>query len=272
MRKSAPVYLLLGTLGWGAAAYGFGSGATGCGSDCASCHPITRDEAAGIVREVAPDLEVTEVRPAPIRGLHQLFIRKGNQEGTVYLDFGKRYLIDGKVIDIGQRRDMTTASLLDRKRLDVRGIPLDDALIMGNPEGAKSLYVFTDPECPFCEQLHRELRTLVEDDPQLKVYITFFPLEIHPDSLWKTDAIVCAAKKSMPQALELLDRSFAGKELQREACGTPYGERARKQATELGIAMTPTLVFPNGRMITGTRTKDELRKLLEENGAPAAGK
>jgi hypothetical protein len=31
--------------------------------------------------------------------------------------------------------------------------------------------------------------------------------------------------------------------------------------------MPHALVFPNGRMITGTRTKDDLRKLIEQNGA-----
>lgn len=257
---SIPLAFLAGT------ASGFGTGAEGCGSDCAACHSFKKEEAQELLKGLAPDLDVVEVASAPVRGLFQVFVKKGKDDGVVYVDYSKKYVVSGAIIDVGRRRDLTREQLEDRKQVDVKRIPLDNALIMGNRNGTRRLYVFTDPECPYCAKLHEELTAMVKEDKELVVYIVLYPLEIHPDSLWKTDTIVCASRKSMERALHLLEDSFAKKSLEKEGCGVEYGKSARDLAKELGIVMTPAVVLPDGKVQFGMKKKEDLVRLLDEHG------
>lgn len=244
-------------------ASGFGSGAAGCSGDCGACHSISTKEVQSLVSSVGKQMEVVEVKPAPVRGLYQATVRQGKEEGIVYVDFGKRYLISGRIIDAGQRKDVTQEELQRRQRIDVTKINTEHALLLGNPAGTKKLYVFTDPECPYCAQLHAELDQLVRDEPQLLVYIILFPLDIHPDARWKTDSITCTAKTDMPGALAMLERSFRKEPVERITCSASVADAALLRAGELGIGVAPTIITADGRLLVGVRKKEELQKMLE---------
>lgn len=252
--------------------HAFGTGAEGCSGDCTACHSITQKEAQDLVTPFGKDLEVLEVKPAPARSLYQAIVRKGKEESIIYIDFSKKFLFIGTLIDAGRKANVTGDELTARKRVNVSAINLDNALTMGNPHGSKRLYVFTDPECPFCATLHGELTQLVKEDPQLLVSILLYPLPIHPNAAWKTDSIICTAKKDMAEGLKLLEQSFAGKQLEKVVCDKNYAETAKKQATDLAIGMTPTVVFSDGRMVMGKKSKDELKKMLAEAASGGAGK
>lgn len=257
------LFLILLTFAFVPVAYGFGTGAEGCGGDCAACHSLKKEEAAAIVKGLDPTATVDSVGPAPVRGLFQLVVKKGSETGILYLDYSKKYLIAGRILDTKVKKDVTMEELEGLRRIDPARIPLDNALLLGNRDGARKLYVFTDPECPFCAKLHQVLVEMVREDPQLGVYIFLMPLDIHPDAAWKTESILCAAGESMAGALSLLDDSLSGKALKKKDCGGKYAEAGKKLGRDLGIGVTPTMVFPSGRVVTGARGKEEIRKLLQ---------
>lgn len=244
------------------AAYGFGTGMEGCSGDCASCHPITKAEVADILRKVDPAITVLDVGEAPTRGLHQISVKKEGQTGLLYLDYSKKHLFVGSIIDISSRTDLTKKTVEDSIRIDVAKIPLKDALVLGNRKAKKKLYVFSDPECPFCGKLHTELEGLVKEEPDLAIYIILNPLDMHPNAAWKSDAIVCESKKSMAESLRMLEDSFAKKEVKKVSCGNHYSEKMKKTSKELGVGMTPMTVFADGSVLAGFRGKEELRKEL----------
>lgn len=241
-----------------------GPGIEGCSSNCAACHTITRKEAQDLLKPFAPDTELTEVKPAPVRGLFQALVKKGKDEGIIYIDYGKKYLINGRILDTGRKTDVTQEELVNSKRINPSSIKLDNALIMGNLSGSKELYVFTDPECPYCAQLHKELLQLVRDEPDLRINIILFPLDIHPAAAGKIDSIVCLSKSSMVDALAMLDRSFEKQDIKPIDCGSSFGVSGTRQADELGISVTPTIVLPDGRIVMGMKKSAEIRKLLGE--------
>jgi thiol:disulfide interchange protein DsbC len=85
---------------------------------------------------------------SPVRGLWEVSIDDKGQRGVLYIDFSKKYILSGSIIDVGQRIDVTQKRLdkLQRdRRVDVSKIPLHDAIIMGNPDAAKKVIMFTDP-------------------------------------------------------------------------------------------------------------------------------
>jgi len=255
---------LLLTLTAAAPSSGFGTGTQGCGADCAACHALTRDEAATVLKGLDPGTTVESVAPAPVRGLYQLVVKKGGDTAILYLDFSKKFLISGRVIDTGHRKDVTAEALGDLRHIDPATIPLKDALVLGNEKGTRCIYVFTDPQCPFCARLHGELVALTREDPLLKVYILFTPLDMHPTAAAATDAILCAAKESKKKGIQLLEESYGGKEVARHDCGRNFGEAGKKIGREFGVGLTPTMVFANGKVVAGARTRDEIRKILDE--------
>jgi thiol:disulfide interchange protein DsbC len=241
-----------------------GPGIEGCSSNCAACHSITRKEAQEIIKPFIPDLEVTEVKPAPVRGLFQALVRKGKEDGIIYIDYAKKYLINAQIFDSGRKTDITQEELINSKRIDPASIKLDHALVMGNPAGRKNLHLFTDPDCPYCSQLHKELLQLVKNDPELRVNILLYPLDIHPAAAGKINSIVCRSKSSMNEALAMLDRNFNGQGPKQLDCGSSYAASGAKQAEELGVSVTPTIVLPDGRLIMGMKKAEEIKKLLDE--------
>lgn len=264
--------LILVTFAFAPLAYGFGTGAEGCSGDCTACHTVKKEEAAAIMEGLVPGTVVESVGPAPVRGLYQVVVKKGEETGIVYLDFSKQFVIAGRVIDSKYKKDVTGEKLEELRRIDPARIPLDNALVLGNKNGDRKLYVFTDPECPYCARLHKVLTEMVKEDPRLKVHILLVPLAMHPDATWKSDAIVCKAKENMAEGLRLLDESLAGKPIVKGGCGRSYGEEGDRLGKELGIAMTPTLVFQDGRVAAGARTKEAIVKMLDEAETATAKK
>ncbi len=256
-------------LGYTTLAWCFGAGVEGCKGNCTVCHSVTRDEAQALVDSFDPALTVVKVDPAPIRGLYTATVRKGTEESSLFIDFSKQFIIDGKIIAGGGNKKPVADVMGTRQRIDIGSISLENALLMGNPFGARKLYVFTDPECPYCAQLHDQLKLLVKEDPQLAVYLLLYPLDIHPTAAARSDSIICAAKTDMAKALRMLEQSFAGKGPEPGKCGKRYSLQTKKQATELGIGVTPSLVFDDGRLILGMKPKDELAALVR--GRSSAG-
>lgn len=244
-------------------AFAFGTGADGCSGDCTACHKVTLEEVRGIFKNIDPALVVEDVSPAPARSLYQVTLRKEGKPMVAYLDYSKEYLLTGQLIDIKNRRDLTRERVEESAAIDPKEIPLEHALVAGNPKGSKVIYLFSDPECPYCSTLHRTVSELIEEEPELKVYIILVPLDIHPDSLWKTESIVCTAKTDQKGALAMLERSYEKKELPKLSCASGAGGELKKAGVRLGIGVTPTMSFANGRVLTGAKGKEEIRKYLQ---------
>ena len=239
------------------AAPAFAMSGDGCGGDCASCHAITLQEANVILKEIGT---VTAVKPAAMRGLYEVTLEKEGQTGIAYLDYGKKHIIAGQIYDIASRQVVGAPPATKRpERLDPATLQTGQSVLLGNPKGKKRLFVFTDPECPFCAKMHVELKKLAVLEPDLAVYIKLFPLKMHPKAYDKARVIL--GQKS----LHLLEKSFAG-----EALPAPGAKDAKKAvddtmrfAESAGIDATPTLVLPDGRILPGFRDAEAMRRLLQ---------
>jgi len=238
----------------------FAMSGEGCGGagDCTNCHSLTLKEAEGLLKGVGT---VAEVKPAQVRGLYEVTLEKDGKRGLVYLDYGKKHLIAGQVFDLAAGGSLAAPPPPKQPtHIDPASIGTDNALLMGNPKAKKRLYVFTDPECPFCAKLHAELKKLVASDKDVAVVIKLFPLDIHPHSYDKARVIL--GEKS----LKLLDTSYAG-----GALPAPGNDHPRKGVDavkafgkSVGIISTPTMVLPDGRVVVGSRDAAELKKLLAQ--------
>jgi len=79
-------------------------------------------------------------------------------------------MIHGQILDRQIKKNLTLDRLKDFRRVDPSGLPLENAIPMG--EGKRKLYVFTDPQCYFCFQLHEELKQIKD----LQTFFFLYPL------------------------------------------------------------------------------------------------
>jgi thiol:disulfide interchange protein DsbC len=114
--------------------------------DCSKCHVLKKDEAFNLLRGIIPSLKILDVRTGPFKGLWEVDIEGGGRKGVAYVDFSKKYVISGGIIDIKGRRNLTQERLTEINKVDVAQIPLSDALILGDKDAKHKIIVFDDPD------------------------------------------------------------------------------------------------------------------------------
>ncbi|WP_457748591.1 thioredoxin fold domain-containing protein [Sulfurimonas sp.] len=113
---------------------------------------------------------------------------------------------DLKVVTIG------AGFTADGKKID---FPIDMSKAIGKElytvgNGKKDYYVFTDPECPYCQQFERKLDKL---DKNAKLHVYLFPLNFHKHARSMTKYIMSqktnAAKAKAIEDIAKGDKSYA---------------------------------------------------------------
>ena len=234
----------------------------GCGGECTSCHTLTEKDATTLLTKIG--VTVKSVKQSPSKGLFEVLAEKDGKQGIVFIDYGKKHLLQGMIVNLETMQPVSAhAQDLPQPKqvtsIDVKTIPVDKAVIMGNPKGTKKLYVFTDPDCPYCIKGHVELKKLAKIAPDVAIFIMLYPLPMHPGAYDKSRTIF------ETKSLELMDKAFEGKVIP-----MPRNEDSKKVIDEIitfananGISGTPTMVMPDGRIEVGMRDAETLKKMLE---------
>jgi len=230
------------------------------GTDCASCHTLSDLEATNLLNKIGGT--VKSIKPAPVKGFFELLMEKDGKQGIIYLDYAKKNLMQGMVFNLQTLQPVSAHELPKPKQVTTiapQSIPVDKAFVIGNPKGSKKLYVFTDPDCPYCRTFHGELKKLAKTEPDVAIYIMLMPLPMHPQAYDKSRAVL-ESKNS-----DVLDKAFEGKDVPK-----PTQEGSKKAIDEIikfantnGINGTPTMVLSDGRVQVGGRDAEGLKKLLE---------
>jgi thiol:disulfide interchange protein DsbC len=230
----------------------FPAPATGTAGKCSDCHVLNKDEAAKILKTDMFKAQVREIRMSPVKGLWEIEVSQGDKVFLVYLDFAKKYLVEGRYTPVDQLGQ--SAPL---KKVDLKKIPLENAIVLGNAKAEKKIIVFDDPECPYCAKLHEEIKKIVAKRTDLAFYIKMYPLAMHPGAYEKSKAVVCQ------KSAKLLDDAFAGKKLPKAECETQEIDNNIKLAEELGINGTPAMILPDGSLVPGYVPGEELLGIID---------
>lgn len=238
-------------------AHSFDIEGEGCGAECIECHKIEKDEASEVLKDFIE--RVVRVEESPVKGMWMVEVEAQNKRFPVYLHYSKKYFFAGNIIDIKNKRLVGgEAQPAERAKVDVNKIPLDDAIIMGNPLAKKRVIVFDDPDCPYCRRLHEDIKKVISQRNDIVFYIKLFPLvRLHPDAYRKSKSIVCE------KSLKLLDDAFSGKEIPPPKCETDQIDKNIRLAESLGISGTPTLILRDGTVVPGYMPAERLIALID---------
>ena len=205
------------------------------------------------LQERLPQLPpIEEIRATAMPGLYE--VRVG-PAGIFYTDAQGDFLIQGAMMDTKARRNLTEERINALNAIDFSTLPLKDAIVFKSGNGRRKLAVFEDPNCSYCHRLETELAKV----KNLTVYMFLYPI-LGPDSTAKSQNIWCAANRTKAwQDWMLRQKTPAAAQ-----CDTAAVQRILEFGRGHRITGTPTIVFEDGRRVSGAMDTAALENMLEQ--------
>lgn len=225
------------------------------------CHSLSPSEASEVLAPIIPDAHVEKVSIAPSKGLWEVLYTSKGKKGLAYLDFSLENIIVGQIIEIKTKHNLTLEKMMGISKVDFSSIPLDNTLVLGNPDAAHKVIVFSDPDCPYCQKLHKEIHQVINERNDIAFYIKLYPLPMHKDSRRKVESILC------DNSLQLLEDAYAKKNIPDPTCKNAPVDANINLAKKLGITGTPALIFSDGSVVPGILKASDIIKFIEKSSS-----
>jgi thiol:disulfide interchange protein DsbC len=212
-----------------------------------------------------PQATIESITKTPHLGLYEMVV----DGEIVYTDADFTYLLVGSLIDTKSKTNLTDVRQREIEDKKLKGLafpfeqlPFDLAIKKVKGDGSRKVAVFSDPDCPYCRRLEKDLEKITN----ATIYIFLFPIEqLHPKAPEMSRAIWCA-----PDRVKAWDDyMLKGITPKAAKCDTPvdkivaYGQSKK-------INGTPTIFFSDGKRVPGAIAADRFEELLAK--ASSAGK
>lgn len=202
----------------------------------------------------AQQLKVLSINTTPINGLFEVVV-SGKQ--ITYTDATGQFMLVGDLIATKEGRSLTEERKAALNAIDFNALPFDKAIKEVRGNGSLKLAVFSDPDCPYCKRLERELAKMTN----ITIYTFLMPIpSLHPDAHRKSVQIWCQADRTKAWTSWMRENKMGAKVSE---CANPV-----KETTALGESFgfngTPTLVFPNGKSQSGYVPQPHLEEIIKQ--------
>jgi thiol:disulfide interchange protein DsbC len=206
------------------------------------------------LEERLPGAKIGQISPGPVPGLVEVVVDGIN---VIYTDKNGDLAFIGNVVNLKTKENLTQKRAEEVAFVDFSQIPLKQAIVKVKGDGSRKLVVFSDPDCPYCKQLEKELAFV----DNVTIYVMLYPLDqLHPGARKKAEAVWC----SLDRAKAWDNLMLYGKQPAAATgeCKTPLDD-IHALAQHLSITGTPGLVFQNGKLVPGALKTEEIEKLLK---------
>jgi thiol:disulfide interchange protein DsbC len=193
------------------------------------------------------------ITKAGFLGLYEVLV--GGE--LVYMDDKGTVLIAGDVYDLrtSPPRNIKDERLSKLNAIRFSDLPLDQSVKIVRGSGKRQLAYFSDPKCPYCKKLEKDLLQL--QDVTLHVFL--YPI-LSPESATQSKAVWCSPDRGKAW-IDLMVNGVAPKA--EGTCENPV-EKNVALGQRYRITGTPTLIFENGQRIPGAVPLEKINDLLAE--------
>jgi thiol:disulfide interchange protein DsbC len=220
----------------------------------ASCGVLAQEAAIRkTLAERMPTLpKIDEVTKTAIPGLYE--VRIGTE--ILYSDAGGEHIfVNGSLIETKTRTDLTEARVEKLLAIDFDKLPLKDAMVQRQGNGARKMAVFADPNCGYCKRFERDLAAIKD----VTIYTFLIPI-LGPDSTAKSRDIWCAKDAARSWRDWMLDAVVPTKVM--GSCDTTAIDRNLAFSRAHRINGTPAVFFADGTRKPGAIPRAEIERLL----------
>jgi thiol:disulfide interchange protein DsbC len=219
-----------------------------------------QDQIRNSLKILLPGIKPDEIRATPLDNLYEVTF--GGR--LVYLTADGRYLIQGKMIDLETRTEITEERLSELKMAALAEVGEDQMVIYGPEDAKDTVTVFTDIDCGYCRKLHSEMARY--NEAGIRIRYLFYPRAgIGSESYDKAVSVWCADDRKVA-----MNQAKAGQEIPARTCENPVDEHYALGQT-MRVTGTPALLLEGGEMVPGYVPADKLRKALDARRAQSGG-
>jgi thiol:disulfide interchange protein DsbC len=208
-------------------------------------------ELARRLSKALPEYTIEHISPSGVEGVLEVLM-EGNQ--IIYSDLSGKHLFNGHLFDLDSHEDLTERRLEALTRIDVKQLPLADSFDVVHGDGKRQLYLFEDPDCPYCKKFEEQLPKI----NNVTMHVFLYPLtSIHPHAYAHALGVWCSKDRQKAWT----DKMLKGVDPPTAKCDNPI-DRNLALGGKLHIDGTPTIVFADGRLRAGTMSAEDLEHLL----------
>jgi len=202
--------------------------------------------------ERLPNLpKIDEISKTPMNGLYE--VRMGAD--VMYADAEGNFLIQGALIDVKQKRNLTEERIEKLSAIPFDQLPLKNAFTQVRGNGKRKLAIFADPNCGYCKRFEKDLQKL----ENVTIYHLLYPI-LGDDSKTKSKNIWCAKDKAKAWNDWMINGTTPANATCDSAAVDANVEFGKKQR----ITGTPTLLFVDGTRVPGAVPLAQVEKLLND--------
>lgn len=217
-----------------------------------SADPLDAIEAR--VAELLPGVSLTSIAETPLNGLYEVVV-----EGQIYyIDETADYLIDGSLIELSTRTNVTEGRLGGIQSALIEEMGEENMLIYEPEEPSeRSITVFTDISCGFCRRLHEDIDKLLDGGVRVR-YLLFPRAGLESQGHKDLESVWCAE-----DPLAAMTAAKAGATIEPATCENPI-ESHMALAERVGLRGTPLIYLDTGERVPGYREPGELAAMVNE--------
>jgi len=203
------------------------------------------------ISRLLPNMALEKVTVSPISGLYEVTVGPR----IFYVSEDGRYLIQGNMLDLNTREDLTEIKQAQAKKAALAKFS-DSKMIVFAPEKSKHVVtVFTDIDCGYCRKLHNEIDSYLKEGITVR-YLLFPRAGVGSPSYDKAVSVWCAVDRK-----QALTDAKAGKDVSSRKCDNPINEHM-KLGELMGVTGTPSIILEDGHLLPGYLTADRMSAYL----------
>jgi thiol:disulfide interchange protein DsbC len=208
-----------------------------------------RQRMAGLV----PGLAVEQIAPSPVAGLYEVIMGPR----LFYVSADGRYLVQGSLVDLDTREDLTKARRTKIAKAALDKMPEDRMIIFSPEHPEHTITVFTDIDCGYCRKLHREINDFMEEGIRVR-YLLFPRAGADSPSYDKAVTVWCSEDRK-----QALTDAKAGKQLAPRTCADNPVKEHMRFGELVGVTGTPAIMLEDGQLLPGYVPAKRMAQYLE---------
>lgn len=198
-----------------------------------------------------PKLKIDSIKMSEVKGIYEVIVGAN----ILYVSEDGNHLLQGHLIDIAGRKDLTELKLADIRKQAIDSLG-EDNMIIFKPETSKyKVSVFTDIDCGYCRKLHSELDKYMAEG--ITIQYLFYPRAGKgSESYKKAISVWCADDRNAA-----LTSAKQGGSLEAKDCENPVDEHMQL-GVEFEARGTPMIVTAKGNIFPGYVPANKLAQAL----------
>lgn len=210
------------------------------------------------IRALAPNATSIAISETPIDGI--LMVQIGGE--IIYASADGRYMIQGRVIDLETRADLTETAKAGMRKELLTSVDTSKQISFSPKDPEFELTVFTDIDCGYCRKLHAQVEEYNQQGIAIR-YMAFPRAGIGSRSYEKFVSVWCSEDQQ-----QAMTQAKSGADPDPEQCDNPVAEQYQL-GMDLGVTGTPALLTADGMLIPGYVPPAQLRARLDKMAVAA---